>query len=145
VTEQLYDYLAEVGADFNTIGDHGFKPCLAKSWSWSADSLQVRFEIDSAARWHDGRQVLSRDVRFTFGIYNNPAIGSSTGSQLGNIDSVTTPDSLTAVFWFRKRSPLQFFDATNQSLLDEVRGVDVEKLKPEEALGILENIRKRIV
>jgi DNA mismatch repair protein MutS len=37
------------------------------------------------------------------------------------------------------------FDATNQSLLDELRGVDVESLKPEEALEILAQIRKRIV
>jgi DNA mismatch repair protein MutS len=37
------------------------------------------------------------------------------------------------------------FDATNQSLLDELRGVDVESLKPEEALDILARIRQRIV
>lgn len=37
------------------------------------------------------------------------------------------------------------FDAANQDILDEVRGVDVETLKPEEALGILQDIRKRIV
>ncbi|HWT03241.1 MAG TPA: DNA mismatch repair protein MutS [Pyrinomonadaceae bacterium] len=37
------------------------------------------------------------------------------------------------------------FDAANQSILDEVRGVDVETLKPEEALDILQDIRKRIV
>jgi DNA mismatch repair protein MutS len=37
------------------------------------------------------------------------------------------------------------FDATNQSLLDELRGVDVESLKPQEALDILARIRKRIV
>jgi DNA mismatch repair protein MutS len=37
------------------------------------------------------------------------------------------------------------FDATNQGLLDELRGVDVESLKPHEALEILAQIRKRIV
>jgi DNA mismatch repair protein MutS len=37
------------------------------------------------------------------------------------------------------------FDATNQSLLDELRGVEVESLKPQEALDILARIRKRIV
>ncbi|HKQ53787.1 MAG TPA: DNA mismatch repair protein MutS [Pyrinomonadaceae bacterium] len=37
------------------------------------------------------------------------------------------------------------FDAANQGILDEVRGVDVETLKPEEALDILQDIRKRIV
>jgi DNA mismatch repair protein MutS len=37
------------------------------------------------------------------------------------------------------------FDASNQSVLDEVRALDVETLKPEEALEILQNVRKRIV
>jgi DNA mismatch repair protein MutS len=47
----------------------------------------------------------------------------------------------------QKRIALQatLFDATNQSILDEVRGVDVETLKPEDALDILQSIRKRIV
>jgi DNA mismatch repair protein MutS len=47
----------------------------------------------------------------------------------------------------QKRIAMQatLFDAANQSILDEVRGVDVETLKPEDALEILKDIRKRIV
>jgi DNA mismatch repair protein MutS len=47
----------------------------------------------------------------------------------------------------QKRIAMQatLFDAVNQNLLDELRGVDVETLKPEDALEILQNIRKRIV
>jgi DNA mismatch repair protein MutS len=37
------------------------------------------------------------------------------------------------------------FDANNQGLLDEVRGLDVESLKPHEALEILSGLKKRIV
>ena len=114
VTEQIYDYLAEVGAEMNTIGDAGFRPQLARTWAWSPDSLSISFRLDSMARWHDGQRVTSDDVRFTFALYTDAKLGSSTGSQLGNIDSVSTPDSLTAVFWFRNRTPLQFFDATSQ-------------------------------
>jgi peptide/nickel transport system substrate-binding protein len=29
------------------------------------------------------------------------------------VDSVTAPDSLTALFWFHERSPMQFYDAVN--------------------------------
>ena len=114
ITEQIYDYLAGIGPEMNTIGDVGFRPQLANSWQWSDDSLTIAFKIDPDARWHDGRSVSADDVRFTFQIYSDPNVGSSSGSQLGNIDSVSTPDSHTAVFWFRRRSPLQFFDATNQ-------------------------------
>jgi DNA mismatch repair protein MutS len=47
----------------------------------------------------------------------------------------------------QKRIAMQatLFDAVNQNLLDELRGVDVETLKPEDALKILQDIRKRIV
>lgn len=114
VSEQLYDYLAAVGPEMNTTGDAGFEPRLATGWTWGRDSLSIAFRLDPRARWHDGQQVSADDVRFTYEIYTDPNIASSAGSQLGNVDSVTTRDSVTAVFWFAKRSPLQFFDATNQ-------------------------------
>ena len=114
VTELIYDYLAEVGTGMNTIGDGGFRPQLAKSWRWSPDSLSIAFRIDSAARWHDGVPVRAEDVRFTYSVYTDTVVASAEAGQIANIDSVTVPDSLTAVFWFHKRAPLQFFDATNQ-------------------------------
>ena len=47
----------------------------------------------------------------------------------------------------QKRVAMQatLFDAVNQTLLDELRAVDVETLKSEDALEILQGIRKRIV
>ncbi|HEX8846874.1 MAG TPA: DNA mismatch repair protein MutS [Pyrinomonadaceae bacterium] len=47
----------------------------------------------------------------------------------------------------QKRISMQatLFDAVNQNLLDELRSVDVETLKPKEALELLQGIRKRIV
>jgi peptide/nickel transport system substrate-binding protein len=117
VTEQIYDGLADVGLGLNTIGDSGFEPRLAQSWSWAADSLSIAFHLNPRARWHDGNAVTSNDVRFTFSIYTDSLIGASSREQLADIDSVTAPDSLTSIFWFRKRSPRQFFDATNQMLI----------------------------
>jgi len=114
VTELIYDYLAEVGTDMNTIGDEGFRPQLARSWKWSPDSMSIAFRIDSVAHWHDGVPVRADDVQFTYLVYTDSTVGSATAGQISNIDSVSVADSLTAVFWFHKRAPLQFFDATNQ-------------------------------
>ena len=114
VSEQVFDYLATVGPEMNTSGDAGFKPRLAASWTWARDSLSIAFHLDPKARWHDGTPVSADDVRFTYEVYTDPNVASSAGSQLDNVDSVTVRDSRTAVFWFAKRSPLQFFDATNQ-------------------------------
>ncbi len=108
----LFDRLAEPGDSLNTIGDRGFTPRLADRWEWTHDSLAVVFHLDPRARWHDGVPVRSNDVVFTYRLYTNPAAGIDNGSQLTAIDSVTAPDSVTAVFWFKHRYPEQFFDAT---------------------------------
>src|SRR5437868_3661252 len=41
-------------------------------------------------------------------------IVAQTGILVANIDSVSTPDSLTATVWFKKRSPEQFYDVAYQ-------------------------------
>jgi peptide/nickel transport system substrate-binding protein len=51
-------------------------------------------------------------VAFTFAAYTSAAVGAPQASQLRGIDSVTVRDARTAVFWFRARTPHQFFDAT---------------------------------
>jgi len=117
ISEQIYDYLADVGPDLNTLNDRGFRPQLASKWSWSADSMQIAFAINPRARWHDGERVTGRDVAFTFALNKNPELASRYESSLGNIDSVTAPDSLTAKFWFHRRLPTQFLDAAAQMLI----------------------------
>jgi peptide/nickel transport system substrate-binding protein len=111
ITDLVYDRLAEIGDSLNIVGDGGFTPRLASQWTWRRDSLSIAFHIDERARWHDGQPVRAKDVRFTFASYKDTTLGSPFASLITNIDSVTTPDSATAVFWFRSRSPQQFYDA----------------------------------
>jgi peptide/nickel transport system substrate-binding protein len=114
VADVIFERLAEPGEKLNTIGDEGFTGELADSWSWSPDSLSVAFKLDPAARWHDGRPVTAGDVRFTHQLYIDPQLGSPVAPLLANIDSVSAPDSSTAVVWFKRRAPEQFFDAAFQ-------------------------------
>ena len=111
VTDLVHDRLADIGDSLNIVGDQGFSPRLSDSWTWGRDSLSIAFHIDARARWHDGRPVRSEDVRFTYASFTDPTLGSSVSSLLTNIDSVTAPDSATAVFWFKTRAPQQFYDA----------------------------------
>jgi peptide/nickel transport system substrate-binding protein len=108
----LFDRLAEIGDGLETYGDRGFQPRLATSWSWSNDSLSIAFALDSLARWHDGQPVSAEDVRYTFRVYTSDSLVVELQSLLGNIDSVSVRDPRTAVFWFKRRMPRQFYDAT---------------------------------
>lgn len=111
-SDAMFERLAEVGADLNTAGDVGFTPRLARSWQWASDSMSIAFSIDPRARWHDGRPVTANDVRFSMGLYKNPRAGAVQLSLLGEIDSVSVRDSMTAVVWYKRRFPEQFYAFT---------------------------------
>lgn len=114
ITDLVYDRLAVIGDSLSIVNDAGFTPQLADRWTWGPDSLSISFHLNSAAKWHDGKPVSSSDVRFTFQSTTDSTLGSGVRPLVTNIDSVTTPDTETAVFWFHARSPQQFYDATFQ-------------------------------
>jgi peptide/nickel transport system substrate-binding protein len=110
INDMMFLPLAQIGDSLNTIGDAGFTPRLAERWTWSPDSLSITFRLDARARWHDGRPVRSDDVKLAHSLYVDRAVGSLSASEFVNVDSVSTPDSLTATFWFKRRTPDQFFE-----------------------------------
>lgn len=114
VVDQVYDRLAKMPATMNTVGDAGYEPQLAKSWQWSRDSMSIAFSIDPRARWHDGQPVRASDVVYTFRVDKDPKTATQLTGILANIDSVTARDSLTAVVWFHRRTPEQFYDFVYQ-------------------------------
>ncbi len=109
IGDQIFDNLADIGPALNTVGDAGFTPRLADRWRWSPDSSYVAFHINPNAKWHDGVPVGSNDVRFTFRLVKDTSLASPLASNLDNVDSVTVPDSLTAVAWFHQRTPDEFY------------------------------------
>ena len=110
----LFERLAEIGDSLHYIGDNGFRPSLADSWTWARDSLSIAFHLDPKAHWHDGVPVRATDVVYSYHVNTSKVIGSPIAPLIANIDSVTVRDSLTAVFWFHKRTLEQFYDATMQ-------------------------------
>lgn len=109
VVDQIFDALAEIGPELNTLGDAGWTPRLAESWTWSADSLSITFRLDPDARWHDDNPVRASDVRFSLELYKDPEVGAYDAPNLELVDSISVVDSLTFVAWFKERSPEQFF------------------------------------
>jgi len=114
VRDQLYDRLADIGDDMNTVGDKGFTPHLADRWDWSRDSMSVAFHINPRARWHDGQSVRANDVRFSYRTFIDPKVGASVTAEIATIDSVSVRDSLTAVVWYKQKRPEAFYDFVYQ-------------------------------
>lgn len=117
VTDLVFDRLAEIGQNLNAVGDKGFTPQLAERWEWSPDSLSIAFFINPRARWHDGRPVRATDVRYSFSLAKDPGLGSPVAPLIINIDSVTVRDSITAIAWFKRHLPEQFYDFVYQVLV----------------------------
>jgi peptide/nickel transport system substrate-binding protein len=114
IMDLLYDRLAEIGDDLNTVGDKGFRKQLAERWEWAPDSLSIVFHLDPRARWHDGVPVRASDVRYSVALMKDPALGSPGLPLITNIDSVAVRDSLTAVAYFNRHTPEQFYDLVYQ-------------------------------
>ena len=118
--DMLFDGLAEAKTPISTVGDAGFGPQLASSWTWAPDSLSIAFSIDPRARWHDGVPVRANDVRFSFALFTDPVVASMHAGNFAGIDSVSVRDSLTAVVWWHARHPEQFFQiAYNLAIMPE--------------------------
>ena len=136
ISDNVYEKLAEIGPAMNTVGDRGFTPRLARSWEWAPDSLSIAFAIDPRARWHDGRPVRASDVRFTLNLLKDPKAATQFSTLLANVDSVSVRDSLTAVAWFHKRTPEQFYDLAYQVVVlpeHVLKDIPSEKLATSEA------------
>ncbi len=112
VTDQIFERLADLKDRGSTAGSQDFVPRLAATWEWGRDSLSITFHINPAAKWHDGAPVRAADVAFTFSLYRDSTVYDGAAN-FAAIDSVSTPDSATTVFWFAARSPEQFYTATH--------------------------------
>ncbi len=113
-SDLLYDRLADISDNLNTVGDKGFKPQLAERWEWAPDSLSIAFHLNPHAKWHDGVPVRASDVRYSVNLIKDPTLGSPATPLITNIDSVSVRDSLTAVAFFKRHTPEQFYDLVYQ-------------------------------
>jgi peptide/nickel transport system substrate-binding protein len=110
VFDQLFERLADIGPDLNTLSDAAWTPALATRWEWGSDSMSVTFHLAPGARWHDSVPVRASDMKFTYGVYTTPGLGGSDGAAIAAItDSLTVRDSLTFTVWYKTRAAERFF------------------------------------
>ncbi len=68
---------------------------LAESWDVSADGLTITFHLRKGVKWHDGVELTSEDVIFTYDAVTNPKIPTPYSSNYGPVKSVEAPDRYT--------------------------------------------------
>jgi peptide/nickel transport system substrate-binding protein len=94
IMRMVYNGLTDYGPDGQLI------PGVARSWTVSPDSDTVTFAIQPGIMFHDGRELTSDDVKYTFESIIDPAVGSPLVAYVPNLKTVETPNKYTAVFKF---------------------------------------------
>jgi peptide/nickel transport system substrate-binding protein len=90
--ELIYEPLVRFDKDLN------IAPAVAKSWEFSEDAKTLTFKIDPAAKFTDGANVTSADVKASFERLLDEATAAAARSNFLSIDSIETPDAETVVF-----------------------------------------------
>ncbi|MBU2511385.1 ABC transporter substrate-binding protein [bacterium] len=86
---------------FSTLVQHGqdlqIVPNLAKGWE-TPDSITYIFHLRKNVRFHDGKPLTAKDVKFTFEHLKNPETGSPFAGTYKIIDSIRVIDNETVEF-----------------------------------------------
>jgi peptide/nickel transport system substrate-binding protein len=95
VIQLLYDNLLGYGSDLKP------EPELAQSFEYSADGTAITFKLRTGVTWSDGQPFTSDDVKYTYDVIRDNEL-SSYSQWLTHLNSVETPDAVTAVLHFDK-------------------------------------------
>jgi peptide/nickel transport system substrate-binding protein len=82
----------------------GLQPLLATKWD-TPDPLTWIFHLRTDARFHDGRPLTSRDVKFTIDSILNGTVISVKAGSFQTLDHIDAPDPATVVFHLKKPDP----------------------------------------
>jgi peptide/nickel transport system substrate-binding protein len=79
-----------------------FVPSLAESFEESEDHKTFTFRLRSGVTFHNGKQLTSADVKYTFDSLLSPALKSPIRGAVDKITSIDAVDPLTVIFHARE-------------------------------------------
>ncbi len=91
----IFDDLLSRGNDLNVA------PGLAEKWE-IPDPLTHVFHLHRGAKFHDGRALTSRDVKWTFDSLLQGKIRSTKAAVYKFVDHIDAPDDFTVVFHMKE-------------------------------------------
>ncbi|MGD1880767.1 MAG: ABC transporter substrate-binding protein [Paracoccaceae bacterium] len=91
VLQNVHNSIVTVDKDFNVI------PMLAESFDTSDDGLVYTFKLRAGVKFHNGAEMTSEDVKYSFERCANPDTGAVNFEVFNAVESIETPDPLTVV------------------------------------------------
>jgi peptide/nickel transport system substrate-binding protein len=98
ITTQIYEGLVSYDWDLNPV------PNLAKSWEIAEDGKTITFHLQDGVTFHNGTPFTSADVQFSF-MEVLKKVNPTAPVFLTELQSIDTPDPLTAVFHLSNPAP----------------------------------------
>jgi len=90
--ELIYEPLVRLDAELNVV------PAIATTWEFAEDAKTLTFNLDPNAKFSNGAQVTSADVKASFERLLNEETAAAARSNFLSIASIDTPDDVTVVF-----------------------------------------------
>ncbi len=117
----VYDSLIEI--DPHTLEP---KPKMAERWEISEDGLTYTFYLRKGIKFHDGKELTVRDVKFTFDTFKDPKTNAPNQADAQNIKEVEIVDDYTIRFHLSK-ADCSFLLVTGMGILPShlFAGIDV--------------------
>lgn len=92
---QIYSRIYEGLLGFSPAGE--LVPELAHSWE-ILDDVTYKFHLREGVLFHNGREMTSADVKYSFQRMMDPDVGSLARSYFDMVEGIETPDDYTVIF-----------------------------------------------
>jgi len=148
VARQWHDFLVFIGENNEPDPARG----VAEKWDTSADGLTWTFTLRQGIKFHDGKEMTSKDVKFSFDRLRDPKVGAATVALYANIVDISAPDAYTVVFKLTNPNPDFLKDLGDyHALIMDAAGTDfatqwngtgpfiLEKYSPEDRITFKRN------
>ncbi len=148
IARQFSDHLVFIGED--NLPD--ITRSVAEHWEGDEDAEIWTFELRQGIMFHDGKEMTSHDVKFTYDRLRDPDVGAATVGMYENIIDITAPDDYTIIFELAESNPdflldladyhALIMDADNDDFATNFNGTGafmVERYEPGDRINFVRN------
>ena len=98
ICRQWSDYLVFIDEDNEPDIDRS----VAENWEMDETGKVWTFQLREGIKFHDGKEMTSRDIKFTYDRLRDPDVGAATVELYSNIEDVSADDDYTVVFQLKE-------------------------------------------